>query len=215
MYTKFALKSLLCNLYTHLQGHFLVLDSRSFKSVSEMYWFVHWYAQNSENLKVAIILNKKFIKAEMNILSCGIDIQDSLSSWAYKIKSIVNNKESLNNSLNCLKKYCMDFNFSKKTLIAMSLITDRKSVSEISKIMKIKPRSAYGYVSKLKCAFHQPTINHLYSFLGELKTSTLNAKGLGDLKTAHRNDNLCIVNKEEVPLQFNTITLSICCLATH
>lgn len=171
LYTRLAIESLFCEFYSHIKGSFIVLDSRKFKSVSEILGLATFYTHNSENTKVLIILNGKFIKADREMLGCGIDIQESISRWGFVIKNIIINEMSLRTTLRCLSRYSSDMALNGKEQSAMRLISQGKYVHSIAEIMNIKPKSVYVYISKLKAIFHQPNINYLYAFLRELAPS--------------------------------------------
>jgi DNA-binding CsgD family transcriptional regulator len=171
LYTRLAIESLFSDFYSHIEGRFIILDSRKFKTISEIHGLAAFYTQNSENTRILIILNGKFVKAGREVLGCGVGIQESISRWGFIIKNIIINEMSLHNTLRCLTRYSSDQMLEGKALSVMRLISRGKKINDISSILKLKPKTVYVYISKLKAIFHQPTINHLYAFLEELNPS--------------------------------------------
>ncbi len=167
LYTKLAINALFKDYLSNLKGNLIVLDSRNFNSVREMKCIAKFYSIQSDNYKIVVILNRRFIKADRELLGCGININDSLSRWGFYLNKIMNDNNSLPDSLLCLRKYSGNMKVSKKLLSIMALIAKGKPVYEIASLMHINVKTVYSHITKLKSLFHQANISHLYVYLKE------------------------------------------------
>ncbi len=142
-----------------------VIDSRYFKTLNDMNYFVRNLNRTEPTSNILIIIGSRFKHNIDDKYHCGLHLQASVKSWFQIIQKTLNGESNLQHAIRCLNFYCYPDRLTSREHEIFRYIKQNCSISMISKNVNVKEKSVYQYIFKLQRFYNQPSISHLYFFI--------------------------------------------------